>query len=194
MKKFLFLLIASLALSVGQADAQRRLPGMRGLQLTAGMTDGFYSHANRNETGYNFGVALATYTKGGNAWIFGGEYLGRYYPYGDDKRIPVEQFTAEGGYYYNFLSDAKKIFFLNIGASALAGYETVNRGKRTLFDGAGITYKGAFIYGGALTLELEAYLSDRIVFLLNLRERALWGNSTDRFHTEFGLGLRFILN
>lgn len=194
MKKFLSLLIVSLVLFVGQANAQRRLPGMKGLQLTAGMTDGFYSHANRNETGYNFGAALSTYTKGGNAWVFGGEYLMRYYPYGDDKRIPMEQFTAEGGYYYNFLSDAKKTFFLNIGASALAGYETVNRNKRTLPDGAAVTHKDAFIYGGALTLELETYLSDRIVFLLNLRERALWENSTDRFHTEFGLGLRFILN
>lgn len=194
MKKYFLLLIASLALFSGQANAQRRLPGMRGLQLTAGMTDGFYSNSNKNETGYNFGAALSTYTKGGNAWVFGGEFLQRYYPYGEDERIPTTQFTAEGGYYYNFLSDAKKKFFLNIGASALAGYETVNWGKRTLPDGAGITHKDAFIYGGALTLELETYLSDRIVFLLNLRERALWGNSTDRFHTEFGIGLRFILN
>lgn len=194
MKKFLVLLIASLALFTGQADAQRRLPGMKGLQLTAGMTDGFYNHSNRDKTGYNFGAALSTYTKGGNQWILGGEFLQRYYPYGEDERIPVAQFTAEGGYYYNILSDAKKIFFLNIGASALAGYETVNGGKYTLFDGAGITQKDAFIYGGAVTLNLETYLSDRVVLLLNLRERALWGNSTDRFHTEFGLGLRFILN
>ena len=37
--------------------------------------------------------------------------------------IPSAQFTAEGGYYLNFLSDAGKVFFLNLGGSALAGYE-----------------------------------------------------------------------
>ena len=53
--------------------------------------------------------ALATYTKGGNKWVFGGEYLQRYNPY-KENRIPTAQFTAEGGFYYNFLSDARKIF------------------------------------------------------------------------------------
>ena len=40
--------------------------------------------------------------------------------------VPVAQFTAEGGFYYNFLSDVKKTVFFYAGASALAGYETVN--------------------------------------------------------------------
>ena len=48
----------------------------------------------------------------------------------------MAQFTAEGGYYYKVLSDARKIVFLYAGASALAGYETVNWGDRTLFDGS----------------------------------------------------------
>mgnify|MGYP000264087284 CR=1 FL=1 len=75
MKRFLFLLVASLALCVGQADAQRCLPKMRGVELKAGMADGFYSHSNRDDAGYCFGAALATYTKGGDKWVFGGEYL-----------------------------------------------------------------------------------------------------------------------
>ncbi|WP_410076892.1 conjugal transfer protein TraO, partial [Alistipes putredinis] len=116
MKRFLFLLVASLALCVGQADAQRCLPKMRGVELKAGMADGFYSHSNRDDAGYCFGAALATYTKGGNKWVFGGEYLQRYNPY-KESRIPTAQFTAEGGFYYNFLSDARKIFFVYIGGS-----------------------------------------------------------------------------
>ena len=52
----------------------------------------------------------------------------RYYPY-RNTRIPLEQYTAEGGYYYNFFSDPGKNVFLNIGASGLMGYETVNGGK-----------------------------------------------------------------
>lgn len=78
MKRVLIILVASLALCVGRADAQRYLPKMQGIELKAGMTDGFYSHASRAETGYYFGVALSTYTKGGNRWVFGGEYLQRY--------------------------------------------------------------------------------------------------------------------
>jgi hypothetical protein len=191
MKRLLFILLVSLAL-IGQANAQRCLPKMQGISLTAGMTDGFYNHASLNETGYYFGAALSTYTKSSNKWVFGGEYLQKYNPY-KDTRIPTTQFTAEGGYYYNFLSDAGKTFFLSIGGSALAGYETVNWGEKTLFDGSQLTNDDSFIYGGAVTLELESYLTDRIVLLLDARELCLWGGSTGHFHTQFGAGIKFIL-
>lgn len=193
MKKSLIILTVLLALLAGQAHAQRCLPGMRGVELRTGMADGFYSHANRAETGYYFGAALSTYTKGGNKWVFGGEYLLRNHPY-KDLRIPTAQFTGEGGYYFNFLSDARKIFFLYAGFSALAGYETVNWGEKTLPDGARLKGKDAFIYGGALTLDLEIYVADRVALLANLRERCLWGGSSNRFHTEFGAGIKFIIN
>lgn len=193
MKRFVLLLVASLALCVGQADAQRCLPKMRGIELRCGMADGFYSHSNRDDAGYYFGAALATYTKGGDKWVFGGEYLQRYNPY-KERRIPTAQFTAEGGFYYNFLSDARKIFFVYIGGSALAGYETVNWGDKVLFDGSRLASKDAFIYGGALSLEVETYLADRIALTMNVRERCLWGGSTGHFHTQYGIGLKFIIN
>ena len=75
-----------------------------------------------------------TYTKNGNKWVFGGEYLLKNNPY-KDTAIPVAQFTAEGGYYFKILSDARKIVFVYAGASALAGYESVNSdGEIELFD------------------------------------------------------------
>ena len=40
--------------------------------------------------------------------------------------------------------------------------------KRQLHD------RDAFIYGGALTLDVECYVADRIALLANLRERCLW--------------------
>ena len=40
--KFVLLLAAMLALFLGQAQAQRCLPGMKGVQLMADMVDGFY--------------------------------------------------------------------------------------------------------------------------------------------------------
>ncbi len=108
-------------------------------------------------------------------------------PYKDTK-IPVAQFTAEGGYYFKILSDARKIVFVYAGASALAGYESVNWAKKVLHDGSTLHDRDAFIYGGALTLDVEFYVADRIALLANLRERCLWGGDTRKFHTQFGRG------
>jgi hypothetical protein len=166
---------------------------MRGIQVTAGMTDGMYSSAPDSETGYYFGAAMAVYAKKGNKWVVGAEFMERYHPY-REMCLPVSQFTAEGGYYLKILSYPSKTFLLSLGSSALAGYETVNRGEKLLFDGATIRNRDTFIYGGAITLEVETYLTDRIVFLLTGRQRVLWGNSTGRFHTQFGVGLRIMID
>lgn len=100
---------------------------MQGIEVRADMADGF--NLGGKDGGYSFGAALSTYTKKGNKWVFGGEYLLKNNPYKDTK-IPVAQFTAEGGYYFKILSDARKIVFVYAGASALAGYEAVNWGRR----------------------------------------------------------------
>ena len=76
----------------------------------------------------------------------------------------------------------------------MAGYETVNWGNKMLYDGSKLLVKDAFIYGGAITLELETYVTDRIVLLANIRERALWGGSMSVFTTQFGLGVKFIIH
>ena len=191
MRKYIAIIIASLALCTGQAHAQRCLPKMQGIEVRANLADGF--NPGGNDGGYSFGAALSTYTKGGNKWVFGGEYLLKNNPYKEGK-IPVAQFTAEGGYYLKVLSDARKIVFVYAGVSALAGYETVNWGDKVLYDGALLRDKDAFIYGGALTLDVEIYVADRIALLANLRERCLWGNSTGHFHTQFGVGVKFIIN
>ncbi len=191
MRKYIALILASLALFTGQAHAQRCLPKMQGIEVRANMADGF--NPGGNDGGYSIGAVLSTYTKGGNKWVFGGEYLLKNKPYKEGK-IPVAQFTAEGGYYLKVLSDARKTLFVYAGASALAGYETVNWGDKVLADGALLRNKDAFIYGGALTLDVEFYVADRIALLASLRERCLWGNSTGHFHTQFGLGVKFIIN
>ena len=191
MRKYIALIIASLALFTGQAHAQRCLPKMQGIEVRANLADGF--NPGGNDGGHSLGAAVSTYTKGGNKWVFGGEDLLKNKPYKEGK-IPVAQFTAEGGYYLNVLSDARKTLFVYAGASALAGYETVNWGDKVLPDGALLRDKDAFIYGGALTLDVEFYVADRIALLANLRERCLWGNSTGHFHTQFGLGVKFIIN
>ena len=186
MKKLL--MIGVLALTMGQASAQRCLPKMQGIELNGGFVDGKTLSA-----AFSGGVTLSTYTKNGSKWVFGGEYLQREYGY-SDTTIPVAQFTAEGGYYKKLLTDASKTLFVYGGASAQAGYECVNWGERLLPDGATLQDKDAFIYGGALTLNFEVYLSDRLALTGNVRERCLWGNGTGYFHTQYGVGLKLIIN
>lgn len=184
-------LIMCLAL-FGQAYAQRYLPGMKGIQVTAGAVDGF-KLSRQDGQAFSLGAALATYTKSGNRWVFAGEYLQKNHRYGDTY-IPLSQFTGEAGHYFKFLSDNSKTFFLSLGVSLLGGYETVNWGKELLKDGTTIQNEDNFLYGGALTLESETYLTDRLVLIIGARERFLPSSSVADFHFQLNVGVKFIIN
>ena len=103
MKRNSLFIILLLALFTGQAEAQRQLPGMKAIRFTAEMADGFYSRADRHDAGYAFSLAVATYTKKGNQWVFGCEMLQRNNPY-RNTYVPLSQYTGEGGYYHTILS------------------------------------------------------------------------------------------
>ncbi len=94
MKRAIFILTLGLCLLLSDgAHAQRALPAMRGLEIRGGMADGFYTRDSRSETGYWFGLAMSRYAKSADKWVFGAEFLNRYYPY-KSERIPVAQFTS----------------------------------------------------------------------------------------------------
>lgn len=182
--KVLYMLALLLVLSAGQADAQRLLPRMQGLEMRGGAA---------SDNGYYMGMALSSYAKCGDKWVYGAEYLHKKHSYRNIS-VPSAQFTAEGGYYVNLLSDAGKVVFLNLGGSALAGYETVNWSDKKLYDGATLKNGDAFVYGCALTLEMELYLADRFALTASVRERFLWGGSLGCCNTLYGLGVRFVIN
>ncbi len=193
MKRFLFIgILFALCLHFNQAHAQRYLPGMKGLQITVGMTDGVHWNSD-TDFAYHIGAAYSVYTKNANRWVIGGEYLHKKYDY-KDMRIPVEQFTAEGGYYLKFLSDRRKTFFLSLGCRHSPGMKPATKAKSCCRTALRLLDKDCFIYGGALTLELEAYLTDRIALLASARERALFSSDIGKFHTQVSLGLKFIIN
>ena len=64
MKKKMLLTFAVLALTMGQATAQRVLPKMQGIAIGGGLVDG------KSDSFYG-GMTLDTYTKGGNKWEIG---------------------------------------------------------------------------------------------------------------------------
>jgi len=187
MKKIILMFIVCIA-SFGYMNAQRYLPGQQGIQLNAGTVNGM----NLKKAFYS-GVSVATYTQNDSRWVVGAEFLQKQLDYGEIK-IPMAQFIGEGGYYYSFLSDPSKTLLLSIGASGLAGYETSNWGNKMLFDGATLLNQDAFLFGGALTLELETFITDRIILLVNAREHAVWGSSIGIFSTQLGAGLKIIIN
>ena len=184
MRYVLFSLLLMLTLSV---QAQRRLHGQQGLQATIGMVDGLRKNS------LHVGAALSRFTKNGHQWTYGVEYLRKKFPY-REQLIPIEQFTAEGGYYRTVLSDFSKTFFFTAGISGMAGYELVNRNKTLLYDGSTVLSKSKFLWGGAISFEIETYISDGIILLTGFRQRILPSSSVNKFHNQLGIGLKFIIN
>ena len=191
-KAIICIAVAMFSLLGGKAFAQRLLPGMSAVEVRADMADGFYTGKSR-DCGYSFGVYYSVFKGNANTWSFGGEYLQTYKPYGEKGRIPVAQFTGEVGYSLHIVSDYSQTFHLYGGISALGGYETVNRGKSVLKDGATLLAKDAFIYGGAVTLAADFYLSDRFIVGVHVKERFVFGNDTGHFITQFGAHVKFVI-
>jgi hypothetical protein len=189
-------ILAILILCIAAPDllpAQRYIPGQRGLQFVAGTVNGLNLNFASRDFAFYAGVAMSAYTKRTDRWMVGIEYLEKRHLY-EDWAVPQAQITIDAGYYLKFYSDWRKMFFLSIGASAIGGYETVNWNNKLLPDGATINNSDTFLYGGALTFELETYLSDRLVLLLHVRERLLIGSSIGKLNTQTGLGIKFIIN
>ena len=90
-----------------KAHAQRCLPSTKGLRITAGMTDGFHTADKRNELGYHFGMGMDRYVNGCHKWVFGGEYLQKYYPYKDIRDWNVDCSWRNIRHWIWFLSDRR---------------------------------------------------------------------------------------
>jgi hypothetical protein len=189
---FILALALCLAASAGTAYAQRYLPGQTGIEVSGGLVDGF-RFKNRDGVKFYANISFSSYNRKGNRWVAGIEYLQRGFAYRGTS-LPVSQFTAEGGHYVKFFSDRSKTVFLSAGASALLGYETLNWGGRELYDGARLADKDGFIGGAAITFEVETFITDRIVFLVRARERALFGGAAKIFQCQIGAGFKFIIN
>lgn len=189
MKKMITLMIVALCLCFGESQAQRRLPQQKGIQLLGGWGDGYGFNLHKNPS-YYISVAFSNYTKNSHKWLYGIEFSEKKHCY-RCQSIPVSLFKAEGGYYYNFLSDRGKNVFFNTGLSGIAGYETTNWGKKKLPDGAFLKNKDRFVAGAALTFEIETFVMDNLVILVNIRERFLTSDVT-RWHFQTGIGIKYI--
>jgi hypothetical protein len=74
--KNLFFVFIIMLFAVQESPAQRYLPGMRGLEFTTGTVNSL-----NPQEGYHAGLALSTYTRRTDRWVFGFEYLEKRYEY-----------------------------------------------------------------------------------------------------------------
>ena len=79
--------------NISTRHAHKDSADMKGLQVTAGMTDEVHWNSD-TDFAYHLREAYSVYTKNANRWVIGGEYLHKKYNY-KDIHIPVKQFTAE---------------------------------------------------------------------------------------------------
>lgn len=183
MRRYIFAMVFTM-LSIVAAQAQRMMPGQKGLEVNAGLLS---KEVNEN---YYLNMTLTVNSRNGNYWIWGAEYTHQYTDY-RDVQIPLETYTGEVGYSIQLVGDARKTFTVNAGITAVGGYETINRSEAILFDGSKILDKDNFIYGAGGRLSFETYLSDRIVLLLQGRTKVLWATDLKQFRPSAGVGLRF---
>ncbi|MEC3880279.1 conjugal transfer protein TraO [Parapedobacter sp. 10938] len=183
MKKYIFAMALAIS-SMATAQAQRMIPGQKGLEIGTGiLSKEFRDH-------YYLNMALTINGKNGNYRIGGLEYSYRLAHY-KDLRIPMETYTGEVGYSFLLWGDYRRTIALYAGLTAVAGYESINRGKNLLSDGARILDENSFIYGAGGRLSLETYISDRFVFLLQGRSKIFWGTDLKQLRPSAGVGLRF---
>ncbi len=125
-------------------------------------------------------IALERTNRNRTHWKFGVEYLHRDFRYGP-QCIPQRQYLAGVGYYVHLLHDRGYHVRVSAGGTLLVGYETVGGRSRTLYDGARLVNGDAVLWGGALSAELSAFLSDRVALSLEVAQRITAGSSVTLF-------------
>lgn len=184
MKKYIYTVMLILT-SITIVQAQRMLPRQKGLEVNAGVLSN-----DKIGNDYYINATMTVNGKNGNYQLWALEYAHQYYQY-KDLRIPQETYTAEGGYSFLLLCDARKNITFNAAITGVVGYESINRSEELLFDGAKIVSEDNFIYGAGGRLSFETYLSDRFVLVLQGRTKVLWGTDLKQLRPSAGVGLRF---
>ena len=191
MKKIIILSVcAAVAMAFSlPSQAQRLIPKQRGIEVVGSVP---LIKGEKLFTGDNFGVgiSLTRYLKKENYTFVGVEYEQQNMPY-RSYNVKLKDALLQVGYMHPVLSDRGKNVFLYGGISALGGYEQLNEDKKLLPDGATLLDCSRFVYGGAMHGSVEVFLTDRILFLVKMQERFLFGTDVHRFRPTVSAGLRF---
>ena len=171
------------------SNAQRLIPKQRGIEVLGSVP---LIKGEKLFTGDNFGIgiSLTRYLKRENYTFVGVEYEQQNMPY-RSYNVKLKDALLQVGYMHPVLSDRGKNVFLYGGISALGGYEELNEDKKLLPDGATLLDRSRFVYGGAVHGSVEVFLTDRVLFLVKMQGRLLFGSDVHRFRPAVSAGLRF---
>ena len=171
------------------SNAQRLIPKQRGIEVLGSVP---LIKGEKLFTGDNFGIgiSLTRYLKRENYTFVGVEYEQQNMPY-RSYNVKLKDALLQVGYMHPVLSDRGKNVFLYGGISALGGYEQLNEDKKLLPDGATLLDRSRFVYGSAVHGSVEVFLTDRVLFLVKMQGRLLFGSDVHRFRPAVSAGLRF---
>ncbi|MBS6928397.1 MAG: conjugal transfer protein TraO [Finegoldia magna] len=189
-------LILSACVAVAMAfsmpsQAQRLIPKQRGIEVVGSVP---LIKGEKLFKGDNFGVgiSLPRYLKKENYTFVMAEYEQQNMPY-RSYNVKLKDALLQVGYMHPILSDKGKNVLLYGGISALGGYEQLNEDKKLLPDGATLLDRSRFVYGGAVHGSVEVFLTNRILFLVKVQGRFLFGTDVHRFRPALSAGFRFNL-
>ena len=189
-------LILSACVAVAMAfslpsQAQRLIPKQRGIEVVGSVP---LIKGEKLFTGDNFGVGISfpRYLKKENYTFVMAEYEQQNMPY-RSYNVKLKDALLQVGYMHPILSDKGKNVLLYGGISALGGYEQLNEDKKLLPDGATLLDRSRFVYGGAVHGSVEVFLTNRILFLVKVQGRFLFGTDVHRFRPALSAGFRFNL-
>lgn len=190
MKKYLFLLACAVAMML-PAQAQRLIPKQKGIEVMGSLpiVKGEKLFARDN---FGLGLSLTRYLKRENYSFLTVEYEQQNIPY-RSYDVKLKEAFVHLGYMQPIVSDNGKNVLLYGGVSALGGYEEINDDKPFLPDGAKLLDRSRFVYGGALHLSIECFLSDNVLLLLKGQGRILFGTDVHHFRPAVSAGIRFNL-
>lgn len=190
MKKYLFLLACAVAMML-PAQAQRLIPKQKGIEVMGSLpiVKGEKLFARDN---FGLGLSLTRYLKRENYSFLTVEYEQQNMPY-RSYDVKLKDAFVHLGYMQPIVSDNGKNVFAYAGISALGGYEEINDDKPFLPDGAKLLDRSRFVYGGALHLSIECFLSDNVLLLLKGQGRILFGTDVHHFRPAVSAGIRFNL-
>lgn len=191
MKKRLILSVcAAVAMAFSlPSQAQRLIPKQRGIEVVGSVP---LIKGEKFLAAGNFGMeaSLTRYLGRENYTFVMAEYEQQNMPY-RDYDVKLKDALLHLGYMHPIMSDNGKNVLLYGGVSALGGYEEINEDKPFLPDGAKLLDRSRFVYGGALHLSLECFLTDNVLLLLKGQGRVLFGTDVHRFRPALSAGFKF---
>ena len=191
-KKIILSVCAAVAMAFSlPSQAQRLIPKQSGIEVVGGVPlikgEKFFGKDN-----FGLDISLTRYLKRENYSFVGVEYEQQIMPY-RDYGVKLKDALLQVGYMHPVLSDRGKNVLLYAGISALGGYEQLNEDKKLLPDGATLLDRSRFVYGGAVHGSVEVFLTNRILFLVKVQGRFLFGTDVHRFRPALSAGFRFNL-